>query len=192
MGNYPIEISGITPISHFPKCPAHHPCTEFCETDKVRIPYKKINMEKIRQVCLNAHINSFKIICTPAGKKIVIDGEKQIKVYFVSDNHGHATYCVDFNIPFCTFILLHNMQDEVVQICSVVEDVSVKCMEGRFLSVTSIIFVCPVFKKDDHLCPCPPEQTIPYQLQANYGMTPLGCHDKQQCSCHIPHDLHHS
>jgi len=190
MGNQPIEISGITPISHFPKCPPHHPCTEFCESDKLCIPSQKITLGSIRQVCLNVCINSFKIICTPAGRKLVIDGKKQIKVFFVPDGPHHCVHSADFEIPFCTFVLLNNIPDEVVQICSVVEDISVKCLDCRYFIVTSIIFVCPVFKKDHQLCPCPHDHNTNCQSQLNHCTTEYACQDKQQCTCHTPHDYH--
>ncbi|MBP2628110.1 MAG: hypothetical protein H6Q68_2821 [Firmicutes bacterium] len=188
MGNHSIEILGITPISHFPKCPPHHPCTQFCESDKLCIPSQKITMNNIRKVCLNVSINSFKIICTPAGKKLVIDGKKQIKVFFVPDGPHQAVHSADFEIPFCTFVLLKNIPEEVVQICSVVEDISVKCLDYRYFIVTSIIFVCPVFKKDHQLCPCPPDNNT--NCQHNHCTTEFDCHDKQQCACNIPHDYH--
>jgi len=181
MGYDSIEILGITPVSNFPQCPPHHPCTEFCEIDKLCIPCHKITIESIRQICFKVCINSFKIICTPAGKKLVIDGKKQIKVLFVSDDPHQSIRCADFEIPFCTFVLLKNIQDEVIQVCSVVEDVSVKCLDCRCLAVTSIIFVCPVFKKDYHLFT---DHTSHEKQQCN-------CHapyDKQQCNCHTPYD----
>lgn len=187
MGNQPIEISGITPISHFPKCPPHHPCTEFCEIDKLCIPSQKITIQKIRQVCLKVCIDSFKTICTPAGKKLIIHGKKQIKVFFVPEGPHQSLHSADFDIPFCTFVLLKDSKDEVAEICSVVEDISVKCQDHQFFTVTSVIFVCPVFKKDNHLCPSSPGHDA--NCQMNHCMAE-DCHDKQPCACHTPHDYH--
>jgi len=190
MGKQPIEISGITPISHFPKCPPHHPCTEFCESDKLCIPSQKITMASIRQVCLNICINSFKTICTPAGKKLVIDGTKQIKVFFVTDCPHQTVHSADFEIPFCTFILLNNMHDEVVQICSVVEDISVKCLDCKYFIVNSVIFVCPIFKKDPQSSPRPLDPHTNCQSQPNHDITEFDCPNQGQCTCHTPHDYH--
>lgn len=186
MGNQPIEFSGITPIAHFPKCPPHHPCTQFCESDKLCIPYQKISMDNLREVCLKVCINSFKIICTPAGKKLVIDGKKQIKVFFVPDGCHQVVHSADFEIPFYTFILLRDIQDEVVEICSVVEDITVKFINCKFFTVTSIIFICPVFKKGNQLCPCPPNHTVTTQPNSNNNTNNFDCQDKQECNCHTP------
>ena len=185
MINHSIEILGVTPISHFPKFPPHHPCTEFCEIDKLCIPCHRITIENVRQVCLKVCINSFKIICTPAGRKLVIEGKKRIKVIFTADDLPQSIHCADFEIPFCTFVLLKNIQDEVIQVCTIVEDISVKCLDSKCLAVTSIIFVCPVFKKDHHLFP---EYSSNWQLEVNNGISKFDCHDKQQCDCHTPHD----
>jgi|GEM_PF-1300101 len=185
MIHHSIEILGVTPISHFPKCPPHHPCTEFCEIDKLCIPCHKITSESIKQICFKICINSFKIICTPAGKKLVIDGKKQIKIIFVSDDLHQSIHSADFEIPFCTFVLLKDIQDEVIKVCNVVEDISVKCLDCRCLAVTSIIFICPVFKKDHQLFP---DHTTNWQLEANDNSTKFGFHDKQQCNCHTYHD----
>ena len=190
MSNHPIEILGVTPISHFPKCPPHHPCTQFCEIDKLCIPSPKIKIEYIRKVSLKVCIDSFKTICTPAGKKLVIHGKKQIKVFFTTDASCHCIHSADFDIPFCTFVLLKDTKDEVSGICSVVEDVSVKLLDGKCLTVTSIIFVCPVFKKEHQLCPSPPDHTADCKLHGNYYPAEFDCHNKQQCTCHTPHNYH--
>jgi len=185
MDNPHIEISGVTPISHFPKCPPHHPCTEFCEIDKLCIPSPRINIESIWKVCLKICINSFKTICTPAGKKLVIDGKKQIKILFVSDDPHQSIHSVDFEIPFCTFVLLKEIQDEVIQVCTVVEDISVKCLDCRCLAVTSIIFVCPIFKKGPTLFF---DNTTNCQFDSDNGIPTFTSYDKQNYNCHIPHD----
>lgn len=185
MDNYPIEIIGVTPISHFPQFPPHHPCTEFCEIDKVQIPCKKSRIKSIQQVCLQVCINSFKIICTPAGKKLVVNGTKKLKILFSSHQSIHF---IDFDIPFCTFVLLRDCPEEVVQICCIVEDISLSCPDPRYLAITSIIFICPVFKKDQPHYPCPPNQTTICQLELNHCITKPTYHDKHQCTCNTSHD----
>jgi len=188
MDNHSIEILGVTPISHFPKLPPHHPCTEFCEIDKLCIPCHKITIESIRQVCVKVCINSFKIICTPAGKKLVIYGKKQLKIIFTADDPHQSIHSAEFEIPFCTFVLLKDIPAEVIQVCTVVEDISVQCLDCRCLSVTSIIFVCPVFKKNHQLCS---DHTTNEQLETNNGITNFGFHDNQQCNYPPPQDQQH-
>lgn len=194
MGNQSIVISGITPISHFPKCPPHHPCTQFCESDKLCIPYQKISRENLREICFKICIHSFKVICTPAGKKLVIDGIKHIKIFFMSDGPHQMIHSADFEIPFCTFVLLKDIQDEVVDVCSVVEDVTVKFHDCKYFTVVSIIFVCPIFKKGNQLSPSPLNHPMDYQPQTNETTHNFECQDKHHCACHTPceHHGHHS
>ncbi len=159
MSNPTIEISGITPLPHFPKCPPHHPCTEFCEIDYLYLPRKK-HIGRIQHITLTVCINSFKIICTPAGKKLVIYGKKQIRILFSSLYSNQPIYAGDYEIPFCTFILLKDIHDEVAEICTVVEDITLSFLDCRHFTLTSIIFLCPIFKKNHELCPCPPPPVL--------------------------------
>lgn len=152
MINQSIELAGITPISHFPQCPPHHPCTQFCESDTLFLPSKKLKTEKICKIDFTVLIESFKIICTPVGKKLLINGKKLIKVIFVT-NHCHSPlYPVHFEIPFCTFVLLKDNHDDIDAICTVVEDVSVQCISSHSLTIASTIFVCPAPPPSHPVC----------------------------------------
>ena len=184
MDKHCIQILGVTPISNFPKCPARHPCTEFCEIDKLYIPCHKIVIENILQVFFKVCISSFKVICTPAGKKLVIDGKKQIKVLFVADDRHHCIRSANFEIPFCTFVLLKDIEDEVIRVCTVVEDISVKYLDCKYLAITSIVFICPVFKKDHLLFP---EYPIDLQIKTN-DITKSESDDNLECNCNTLHD----
>lgn len=188
MSNYPIEMIGVTPMSQFPKFPPHHPCTEFCEIDKIQIPSKKIKLRNIQQICLKVCINSFKTICTPVGKKLVIHGVKHFKILFSPHHCDQPISFINFDFPFCAFVLLKDISDEVVQICSLVEDLSVNCSDPRHLTITSIIFVCPVFQKDQPLCPCPPEHKTICQLELNHCSTKPAYHNKPQYTCNTSHN----
>jgi len=178
--NYPIEIIGVTPISNFPKFAPHHPCTEFCEMDKIQIPFKKNKIKQIQKICLKVCIHSFKVICTPVGNKLVIHGTKQLKVLFFSHHSHQSIQFINFDIPFCTFVLLKDIPDEVVRICSIVEDISLDCSDPRCCIVTSIIFICPVFQKDHLLYPCPPDHATICQFELNHGIMKIPYQNKNQ------------
>lgn len=145
MNNKCVNVSGITPSSQFPKCPPRHPFTEFCETDKLCIPHPHPNICDVLEVCVNIVIQSFKTICTPAGRKVFVEGTKQIKVTFAADDPCHSVHCANFEVPFCSLILLGSITDEVLQVCWAIEEISVRCLDCRCLSATTVIFICPVF-----------------------------------------------
>lgn len=159
-----IDVSGITPASQFPNCPPHHPFTEFCETDKLFIPHPNPNIREVLEVCVSLFICSSKVICTPAGTKIVIEGKKQIKVTFVADDPCQSVHCAHFEIPFCSLILLNHNKDDVIQVCSAIEDISVRCLDCRWLTVTTVIFICPVFKQEHNYCSHPYDDNGTYRL----------------------------
>lgn len=154
-----VDVSGITPPSQFPHCPPRHPFTEFCETDKLCIPHPNPNIRDLLEVCVNVAIISFRIICTPVGRKIVLEGKKQIKVSFAADDPCQSVHCAHFEIPFCSIILLGPLQDEVVQIAAAIEDISARCLDCRCLTVTTVLFFCPVFEKTHTYCACPEDSS---------------------------------
>lgn len=166
-GNF-IEVTGITPASHYPKCPPNHPCTQFCEIDKLCIPCPNPTIHDILEVCVSVSICSTKEICTPIGRKLVIEGIKEIKVNFTTDDPCQSEHSAHFEVPFCTFIVFGDIKREVTQVCTAVEHISVTCLDCRHLTVASIIFVCPEFKKEHGCCPCPPKHNAHYQCD---------CHD---------------
>lgn len=173
-----VDVSGITPSSQFPKCPPNYPFTQFCETDKLYIPRPNPNICDVLEVCVNVVICSSKVICTPVGRKVVIEGKKQIKVTFVADDPCQSVHCAHFEIPFCSLILLGHSKDEVIQVCSAIEDISVRCLDSRCLTVTTIIFICPVFKKAHDYCSYPHDDNANCHLQINNNIATCTCHER--------------
>jgi len=189
MGNHTIEVFGITPISHFPKCPPHHPCTEFCEIDHLYILAKKKNVGTVQHISFKVCIHSFKTICTPVGKKLVILGKKLIRVIFSRNCSDQSTHVGDYAIPFCAFILLKDSHDEVAKICTVVEDVTINFLDCTHFTVTSIIFLCPIFKRDHEFCPCPPDPAISQFPQLDSCSAKFPCPDEDYTSHHHSYDV---
>lgn len=169
MGDNHMAVAGITPPAQFPKCPHGHPYTQFCEIDRLYIPCPNPSIHKVLEVCVSVIICSIKEICTPVGKKLVIHGKKKIKVKYEVKDHCDSVYVAQFEIPFCTFIELGDIKREIVRVCTAIEDITVQCLDSRHLTVSSIIFICPEFKKEHDWCPHPPKE-----------------HDCQ-CDCQKPH-----
>lgn len=68
-----IEILGITPQSEFPNFPPHYPSSQICQIDKLFLACQH-DIQKILKVIVSVTICSFKIIDTPIGKKVVVQG----------------------------------------------------------------------------------------------------------------------
>lgn len=150
MKNNMIQICGVTPKDHLPKCPSNYPCREISETHKLCIPCKKPNIYDIIQVLVNVCITKFKVITTPIGKKLVIEGIQNVKVLYTADNPCQDVHSAHFKIPFCTFILLKDKSKKIIDICTAVEYISVHPINCRSLFLSSIIFMCPIFKNDSN------------------------------------------
>jgi len=149
-----IEISGLTPVNIFPKCPPHFPSNQICETDKFCIPMQKPSMECILQAKVHLSVSSHKIICTPVGKKLVIEGVKHIKIVYASNMCCQSVNSAHFNVPFCMFVLLKDMDCKVVDVFTAIEYIKVQRLNCRKLSVSTIIFACPKIKLRCNPCCC--------------------------------------
>lgn len=147
MKNDLIEICGITSPSSFPQCEAGCPCTEICETDKLFIPSEKPSIEDILQVFVTVSILSYKVISTPIGEKLVINGCKRIKAMYTAKDICQTVHTAHFEVPFCTFILLKKHIGKIIDISTAVEYVDVCPLNQRAFYISTIIFLCPVFKK---------------------------------------------
>lgn len=187
-----IEILGITPSARFPHCPPNHPSTQMCEIDKLCIPCPNPSMHELLEVCVNVTICSSKEICTPIGRKLVIEGNRQIKVKYSTDDPCHSVYSAHFEIPFCTFIVIGDIKHEIVEVCTVVEDIIVRCLDDRHLTVTSIIFFSPVFEKEHECSTCPPQNNWhcdchdPCKIENDY---PCGCDEQDNIASHYQSGL---
>lgn len=142
-----IEISGITSSEYYPKDLLNLPCKQICETDKLILPKSKSDIESICQVFGNISVCSYDIIKTPLGKKLVIKGKKHIKMLYVGKEPCQTMYCTHFDIPFCTFILLGDIDCEIAEIFTALEYIDINQLDNRSLLVSEIVFLCPIFNK---------------------------------------------
>ncbi|MBF8984556.1 DUF3794 domain-containing protein [Lutibacter sp. B2] len=176
MRNDCIEITGITPYDRFPDCLPHHPCAQICETDKLCIPRKKPDIESICQVFADVSVSSYKIIGTPVGKKLVIEGMKHIKVLYVGDEPCQNMHCAHFEVPFCMFVLLKDIDCEVVDVFTGIEHIGVHQLDCRCFTVSIIIFACPIFKKKHNHC----KDHVTCNTQVNCDVH-VNCYSKNLC-----------
>lgn len=173
MKNDMIQILGVTPIDEFPHCGSSQFCKEFCETDKLTIPCQKPDIKDMIEVCVSVSINGFKIICTPQGKKLIIDGVKHVKLMYSAYKSCQSVHCAHFDIPFCEFILLRHPFEKVVCINTAIEHICVHSINCRDVILSVIVLLCPVFKKHCHyIDPC---------SEDNHGCEDDCHHDNHEC-----------
>lgn len=138
-----IDIIGITPAELFPICPPHHPHTQFCQRDILCLPEQKPPMECILQIIFHITIQTVQTIHTPAGKKVLVDAIKHIKVVYTADEPAQSVHAAHFDIPFCFIIKLKSCCQEVKELQTAVEYIGAKQLDSRCLTLTTIIFACP-------------------------------------------------
>lgn len=147
-----IEIRGITSKCNYPDNIDYCYCKEVCETDRLVIPECKPSICSIIQVCVNVCIKDIKCINTIAGKKLIINAVKYIKIIYVAKDCSQSVHSCHFEIPFCTFILLKNCNFRVNDVFKALEYVSVYKTNSRTVYVSSVLVFCPCIKKC--ICEC--------------------------------------
>lgn len=147
-----IQITGISNTESYPKCAPNVPSQQICESDKLYIPLRKPTMESILHVYVNISVCSFDIICTPAGRKLIIEGMKHIKVIYVADEPCQSVHSAHFDIPFCMFVLLKGLNCEVWNAFAAIEDVKVRQLSSRCFWISTVIFACPDTDKASVCC----------------------------------------
>lgn len=138
-----IAVVGMAHPSQFPSCLPNHPATQVCQADKLWLGNIKC-LKKIAQVCAGLQICDSRVICTPLGRKLVVEGIKQIKVIYVEE-HCAEKRSMCFQIPFVAFVLLRESVDKIIKVCALMEDISASQLNSRTIVVTTVIFVCPIF-----------------------------------------------
>ena len=122
--------------------------TQLCEADKLTIQCHDPDIQEIVRVNVKIKTHKFKIVCTAAGKKLVIHAIKEIELIFKS---GGVKFVSHFAIPFCTFILLDEVEEKVSNIRYIIEDSEVFQLDPCTVVVSTVIFVCPeLHKKHEH------------------------------------------
>jgi hypothetical protein len=114
-----------------------------CETDKLTIACNDPDIGDIIRVCLNVKIRRFRVICTSVGKKLVVYASKEIEL--VISNAG-VRYHSCFEIPFCSFVLLDNDEETVIEPRIIIEDIDVAPISSRCVAISSLLLVFPVFR----------------------------------------------
>lgn len=153
MKNDFIEITGITPHNKYPELyKSCYPHIQICETDKLCIPKSKPNIESICQVFVSTSVSDYKIISTPFGKKLVIEGKKHIKIIYTADEPCQNMHCTKFKVPFCTFIPLKDICKEVINVFIGIEYINVHQLNSNCFTISLIFCAFPIFKNDKMNC----------------------------------------
>lgn len=128
-----------------------------CET--LSIPKNKLDIEDIYSLIVKSKIVSCRVVETPLGKKVVIQGCILLKIMYTAKNPEQSVHTAHFKIPFCTFLACFSLQkchSKDLNLCdnihTFIEFVEVQKNSGRKIDV----IVMPLITiKTDY---CPPGQ----------------------------------
>lgn len=169
MGNG-IKIHGIA-NSHSESncCDEYKYCKQICETEKLVIDESKPQINHVLEAFVRVCITSHDIIRTQNGCKLVINGNKIIKIHYTSKSRCGKIYREEFVIPFCTFILLKDGNTNIQDILSGVEYCDIRKDSNCDFYVSLIIFVCPITTKKTHHSKCEYDDSCDHYV---------GCYDR--------------
>lgn len=170
-----IEIDEINCGYDFSECIDNYLCKEITKTNKLRLPCNKPNIKKICKAFLRISISKFKTINTPMGKKLVIEGIQHLKILYKADIPCGNIHSARFCMPFCTFILLKDVCKKVAHIKSEVEYACITPVDCKCFYLSTIIFLCPVFKKKPDICSCNSDNDYCSCKNSSYYYSKTGC-----------------
>lgn len=100
-----IQINGITNPIDFPiLLPVLNYETEVVVNEEWQIPCGKPDISTLETVNLNAEITNYKVIQTPMGFKVIIDGLVNQTVFYTDDSSAQGLHSAHHSEPFSTFI----------------------------------------------------------------------------------------
>lgn len=122
-------------------------CKEFIKEKTLKIPEVKPKIEQLAKIIIKPKITSYKLISTPIGKKVVIQGQIIEKLFYVADKPEQTVHCAKFSFPICNFIKL-NYPQKIKDIKINLEELLVQMNGKRKIEECLLLFICIIPKQD--------------------------------------------
>lgn len=98
-----VDVVGITPENELPS-KINGQFVEYSEVDYIYISENKPRVNTLYQAHIKIEIKTNRIIKSPLGQIIVLDGVKKIKLVYTQKGREEKASAVDFQLPYNTFI----------------------------------------------------------------------------------------
>lgn len=147
MINDGVSYKGVLKKEDFKAIENHHFYKQLMFCKKFVIPKQKLDIEDINSLLIESKITSCKMIETPMGKKVVINGLIFIKILYTAKNATQSVHTVHFKIPFCTFLTCFSMEenDAKIDLCkkihSFIEYVQVNKISQQRVEIQILLLV---------------------------------------------------
>ena len=139
-----ISITGITPSAHCCQCRPEN-VSDACFADTVVLACADPDIKKILSGCVSVTLVEFKVLCTAAGKKLVITFLENSTITYTAANCLATKHKANFCLPRCMALTLEtDCPVKTVHLC--VEDFTVIPLSLRTIGVTSLITAFPEFR----------------------------------------------
>lgn len=99
-----VQIIGIADPSEFPVITPANPYTQVAVQERLTIPAAKPDVEQINTVLIEATVTDSRVIFTPTGLKVVVEGTIREKIIYTALFPEQPVHSASFDIPFCTYI----------------------------------------------------------------------------------------
>lgn len=155
-----IDVIGIADPSEFPVILTTNPNTQHIVEETLTIPAEKPDVEQIISVMVEATITNSRVIATPVGIKVVVDGELNQKIIYTALEPTQSVHSAHYLQPFCTFIEIPltvpagmNVVDFLLTLGLtldsiltaptnvLIEDVSIELIDPRTVDKCTVLFI---------------------------------------------------
>jgi len=163
---------------HFPEPEIIRCSKQFGVEEQLVIPDPKPDIEQLLEVIVHPRIDKCKIIDTPLGKKLIINGHLKQQILYVADVPCQSVHSAHFTVPFCTFIEIpcscspvHHFENMCPRI--LIEYLMAKKVGPREITKCVILFLW--FPKTSICPPCPQPQPHPHPQPHPRPQEPCDC-----------------
>ncbi|GFP74498.1 hypothetical protein [Clostridium fungisolvens] len=110
-----VDVIGITPENELPN-KINGQIVEYSEVDYIYISENRPKVNTLYQAHIKVEVKSKRIINSPLGQIIVLDGVKKIKLIYTQEGIEEKANIVDCQLPYNTFIDLPNESGNISNI----------------------------------------------------------------------------
>ena len=148
-----ILITGITDLECYPPISCTRYCKQCIQNDFLYVPDEKPDIESINEIKVSVCVEDFEVFKTILGPKLLLNGQKKIKILYTANNCQQSLHSAQWCIPFCEFILLKNLHydkcfNDINNVFIGVENVRMKYFNKRSIDISLLFIICPEFQSN--------------------------------------------
>ncbi|NLZ47197.1 MAG: hypothetical protein GX895_00145 [Clostridiales bacterium] len=132
-----ISVTGITQEKDLPKR-VKGELLQHSDIDYIFIPGNRPRIKELTHISISVDIKNHRIIKSPKGSTIVLDGLKKLKITYVPEGRSKKTIQAELYLPYNTYLELPDGVNDIGKVDVYILDAYFELIEGR--KIYSFIF----------------------------------------------------